>query len=171
MLTVGQPAAAAVRAFPELLRAHQAMVFSIAYHFIRDPGSAEEIAQDVFLQLFRNLEKLESEAHVVHWLRKATSNRCIDFVRKRKMQVSMADVPEPSAPAQSGDLLLSQKLRKLIASLPEKSRMMMVLRYQEDLMPEEIAGILDMPVSTVKSQLQRALALMRAKIARQGETK
>jgi RNA polymerase sigma-70 factor, ECF subfamily len=83
----------------------------------------------------------------------------------------MADVPEPSAPAQSGDLLLSQKLRKLIASLPEKSRMMMVLRYQEDLMPEEIAGILDMPVSTVKSQLQRALALMRAKIARQGETK
>ena len=47
--------------------------------------------------------------------------------------------------------------------------MMMVLRYQEDLMPEEIASILDMSVSTVKSHLQRALALMRAKIARQGE--
>lgn len=145
------------------------MVFSIAYHFLRDCGSAEEIAQDVFLQLFRNLAKLESEAHVTHWLRRAVSNRSIDFVRRRKLQVSIEDAPELSAPAGAGDPLLSRKLARLIASLPEKPRMMMVLRYQEDLMPEEIAGILDVPVSTVKSHLQRALALLRTKIARQGE--
>jgi RNA polymerase sigma-70 factor, ECF subfamily len=169
MATVGHRAAAEIRAFPELLRAHQAMVFSIAYHFLRDRGSAEEIAQDVFLQLFRNLGKLESEAHATHWLRRTVSNRCIDFVRRRKLQVSMEDAPEPRAPAGSGDPLLSRKLQRLIAALPEKPRMMMVLRYQEDLTPEEIAGILDMSVSTVKSHLQRALALLRTKIARQGE--
>ena len=169
MVTVGQPAAVEIRAFPDLLHAHQSMVFSIAYHFLRDRSTAEEIAQDVFLQLFRNLPKIESETHVVHWLRKATSNRCIDFVRRRKMQVSIEDVAEPSVAAAAGDPLMSRMLRRLIASLPEKPRMMMVLRYQEDLMPEEIAAILDMSVSTVKSHLQRALALMRAKIARQGE--
>jgi RNA polymerase sigma-70 factor (ECF subfamily) len=54
----------------------------------------------------------------------------------------------------------------LVASLPEKPRMVMVLRYQEDLMPEEIAGVLDMPVRTVKSHLQRSLAMLREKFDR-----
>ena len=69
------------------------------------------------------------------------------------------------APA-AGDPLLQRRLRALIASLPEKQRIVMVLRYQEDMMPEEIARTLDIPVRTVKSHLQRSLALMREKMAR-----
>jgi RNA polymerase sigma factor (sigma-70 family) len=69
--------------FAELLRANQSMVFSLAYHFLRDRGAAEEIAQDVFLRLYRKLDELESEKHVTFWLRKVTSHRCIDYLRKR----------------------------------------------------------------------------------------
>jgi RNA polymerase sigma-70 factor (ECF subfamily) len=154
--------------FTEVLRSNQAMVFSIAYHFLRDRHSAEEVAQDVFLQLYRNMSELRSEAHVTFWLRRVTSNRCIDFVRKRKRQATTAleDAPEPSMTNDPGDLLLNRRLRALLGSLPETPRMVMVLRYQEDLMPEEIARLLEMPVRTVKSHLQRSLAMLREKIGR-----
>jgi len=64
------------------------------------------------------------------------------------------------------DPMLSRTLQRLVASLPEKPRMAMILRYQEDLDPSEIAAALDMPVRTVKSHLQRSLALLREKLRR-----
>jgi RNA polymerase sigma-70 factor (ECF subfamily) len=70
--------------------------------------------------------------------------------------------------ASPGDPLLSDVLRRLIASLPESPRAVMVLRYQEDLDPAEIADILDMPLGTVKSHLQRSLTLLREKLERRG---
>ncbi len=154
--------------FAEALRANQAMVFSIAYHFLRDRPAAEELAQDVFLQLYRSFEDLDSDSHITFWLRRAASNRAIDYLRRRKFRAAIAleQAPEPSTAAVEDDPLLNRRLRALIASLPEKQRIAMVLRFQEDLMPEEISKILDMPVRTVKSHLQRALALLREKIGR-----
>lgn len=154
--------------FTEVLRANQAMVFSIAYHFLRDHAAAEEVAQEVFLQLYRSFAELHTDGRLKFWLRKVTSNRCIDYVRKRKLRAAVAleDAPEPSVEAEQGDPMLNRRLRALIASLPESPRMVMVLRYQEDMMPEDIAGVLDMPVRTVKSHLQRSLAMLREKIGR-----
>src|SRR5262245_745761 len=144
------------------------MVFSIAYHFLHDRALAEEVSQETFWQLRKNLESLESPAHVIFWLRRATSNRCIDYARRQKLapQVCLESVPEPAAFDAPGDPWLSRRLRQLVASLPPKQRMVIVLRYQEDLEPEEIAGLLDLPVGTVKSQLQRSLAILREKVAR-----
>jgi RNA polymerase sigma-70 factor (ECF subfamily) len=88
--------------------------------------------------------------------------------RSRRPQVALADAPEPAASIRPGDPLLSELLRKLVATLPEAPRMVMVLRYQEDLEPAEIAAALEMPVATVKSHLQRSLALLREKLARRG---
>ena len=154
--------------FAEVLRANQSMVFSLAYHFLRDRGAAEEVAQDVFLRLYRKMGDLEDAKHVAFWLRKVTSHRSIDYVRKRgpHFTIALEETAEPTALEQHGDPLLSRRLRQLIATLPEKPRMVMVLRYQEDLMPEEISEVLEMPVRTVKSHLQRSLAILREKIDR-----
>jgi RNA polymerase sigma-70 factor (ECF subfamily) len=163
-----QPVLPTRQLFADAVKKNQSMVFSIAYHFLRDWTAAEEVAQDAFLQLYRNYEQLESDAHVTFWLRRVVSNRCVDYARRRVRQptVALDDAPEPSAVAEHGDPLLSRKLRQLVASLPEKPRIVMVLRYQEDLMPEEISKILDMPVRTVKSHLQRSLAMLRQKVER-----
>jgi len=80
--------------------------------------------------------------------------------------VALEDAPELSVEADPGDPLLRARLKALIASLPEAPRMVMILRYQEELMPEEIAGVLSMPVRTVKSHLHRSLAMLREKIER-----
>jgi RNA polymerase sigma-70 factor, ECF subfamily len=151
--------------FAALVREHQSMVFSLALHFLHDRASAEELAQDVFLQLYRHLGELKSPEHVVYWLRRVTVNRCISESRRRQRrpEVPLEDAPEPEAPKSESDPLAGERLRRMVASLPEKIRMVVLLRYQEDLDPEDIAKLLAMSVNTVKSQLQRALVMLRRK--------
>jgi RNA polymerase sigma-70 factor (ECF subfamily) len=159
--------------FSEIVRRHQSMVFSIALHFLADRPAAEELAQDVFLQLHANLAAIKSEDHMKFWLRKVTAHRCIDSKRRRRPdQISLDDASEPTAATPSTDPFLARRLRQLIGSLTEKARLIVILRYQEDLGPEEIADVLAMPTATVKSHLQRSLALLREKISRtMGEVK
>ena len=145
------------------------MVFSLALRFVRDRAGAEELAQDVFLQLFQQLGRIESPAHATWWLRRAVCHRSIDEVRKRKLRprTGLDNVPEPRDKTTQPDLMLQSRIRKLVGMLPEKARMVVLLRYQEDLDPNEIAETLAMPVSTVKSHLHRSLALLRGKLRKQ----
>ena len=144
------------------------MVFSIAFRFLRDRAVAEELAQDAFLKLYRELPRLESREHVKFWLRKVISHRCMDYVRSasRKLEVALDDVIEPTAASEENDFLLGGSLRKLVASLPDEARMVIVLRYQEEMEPQEIAQTLGIPLGTVKSRLQRSLVLLRGKVQR-----
>lgn len=152
--------------FAALVRKHQSMVFSIAYSFLRDRAAAEEAAQDVFLELHRALPALESPAHVLNWLRRVAAHRSIDRQRRLRPLWALEDVQEPAAPASQGDPMLAEALRQLIATLPDKPRLVMILRYQEDMDPTEIGEVLDMPLGTVKSHIQRSLRLLRDKISR-----
>ena len=152
-------------AFAAIVADHEAMVFSLAYHFFNDRSRAEEIAQDVFLQLFRCLDDIESASHLTHWLRQVTSRRCIDQLRRTRLKaVSLETVEEPHARERATDPLLDRKMRQLIAELPDHQRLIVTLRYQEDLDPSEICRVLDMPVNTVKSHLHRALQSLRRKL-------
>src|SRR5262245_14838706 len=116
--------------FAAIVRAHQAMVFSLAFHFLRDRQAAEELAQDVFLELHKSLDSLSSADHVVFWLRKVTSHRCIDYARRRKWsQVSLEEVPEPAARPSTSDPWMSRRLKQLVDALPPKARLVVILRY------------------------------------------
>lgn len=154
--------------FCEAVEAHKAMVFSIGWHFLRDRTAAEELAQEVFLQLYRNWADMQSPGHIVFWLRKVTSHRAIDMVRKRKSrpEMSLEEAAEPTVLERMQDSLLSSYLERMVASLPEKQRMAIVLRYQEDMDPNEIAKVLDMKASSVKTLIARGLELLRAKTGR-----
>lgn len=159
--------------FTRLVRQHQSMVFSIAYACLRNRPMAEDIAQDVFLALYRKLPALESDGHVVNWLRRVTAHRMIDEVRerKRKPQAALDDVREPAVAARADDPLMSEALQQLVATLPERARLIVILRFQEEMELSEIAETLDMPVGTVKSRLQRSLALLRDKMTRREITR
>ncbi len=168
---IGESLAAAMAgdrdAFAHLVREHQAMVFSVAYHFLRDAARAEDLAQETFLHLFRNLESIESPAHLTYWLRRVITHRSIDESRRRMRRrgtVSLDAVAEPASGERVSDPLLSEKLAKLVATLPEAQRAVVVLRYQEDMEPSEIAGMLGIPVNTVKSRLHRGLEFLRRKM-------
>ena len=63
-------------AFEDIVKGHQSMVFSIAYHFLHDRSLADEAAQDVFLRLYQNLSSIVSPKHLIFWLRKVACRRC-----------------------------------------------------------------------------------------------
>src|SRR5262245_38024035 len=154
-------------AFADLVREHQAMVISIARHFFRDRTLAEDLAQEVFLHLYQNLASIESLAHLKFWLRRVTGHRCIDYSRRRRIKtVSVDEAPEPVSMFDWPDAMIQNTLRRMVATLPEKPRLVVTLRFQEDLDPSEIAEILDMPLNTVKSHLRRSLAILREKMSR-----
>ena len=162
----GQPDLQQLPDFEQLVDEHQSMVFSIALRMTGDRGLAEEIAQDVFLELDRNLGKLESATHVCFWLRRVTVNRSTDALRRRRVRGTDLWVEVEDAhglPPEERESPLSARLEQLLATLPESQRAALVLRYQEDLSPDEIAEMLKTPLATVKSHLQRGLKLLRAK--------
>ncbi len=154
--------------FAEIVREHQAMVFSIGWHFLGDRALAEDLAQEVFLELHQGLGAIQSAAHLTHWLRRVAVHRSIDQGRRKKFrrEVAWEEVHEPAAGGPLGDAFLSERLRQVVGRLPEKQRMVVVLRYQEELGPTEIAELLEMPVNTVKSMLHRALEELRGELGR-----
>jgi RNA polymerase sigma-70 factor (ECF subfamily) len=156
-------------AFADLVREYQAMVYGLACHVTGDRAIAEDVAQEVFLRLHQSLPAIESTAHLTNWLRRVTSQRCIDLGRRRRArpEVTIETVPEPAAdrPA-SQDTFLDERLRQLVSSLTPRARVIVTLRYQEDLLPGEIAELLGASVNTVKSVLQRSLAILRTRLER-----
>ena len=152
--------------FEQLVDEHQSMVFSLAWRVTGDRGLAEEIAQDVFLELDRKLGKMESAAHACFWLRRVAMNRSADALRRRKvrgMDLWVEIDENHGVREENRSSPLGARLEQLLATLPEAQRAALVLRYQEDLTPEEIAATLEAPLATVKSHLQRGLKLLRAK--------
>jgi RNA polymerase sigma-70 factor (ECF subfamily) len=152
-------------AFAALIRQHESMVFSIAWHVLRDRTLAEDVAQEVFLQLYRDLQTIESGDHLVFWLRRVASHRCIDALRRRQiLPVPLDEAGEIGGEAATRDLLLERRIRNVVATLPSQQRVALALRYQEDLDPSDIADITEQPLNTVKSHLRRALATLRAEL-------
>jgi len=157
--------------FEQLVEEHQSMVFSLAWRMTGDRGLAEELAQDVLLELDRNLRKMKSADHVRFWLRQVTVHRSADALRRKQAKAATlgtdlwVELEERHVLVEPLDMddesPLGRRIEELLAGLPESQRAALVLRYQEDLTPEEIAVTLKAPVATVKSQLQRGLKLLR----------
>jgi len=155
--------------FRRLIETHQRMVFSLALRITGEYSAAEEVAQDVFLELHRSAERLASEEHIRFWLRRVAVHRATDALRRRALR------PEAAAEewmedrhfdaATSSSVRLQARLEDMLRALPEPLRVAVVLRYQEEMLPDEIARLLNQPVATVKSHLQRGLKLLRRKAA------
>ena len=114
--------------------------------FLRDPAAAEEVAQDVFLELHKRLGTLTSPEHVTFWLRKVTSHRCIDYARRRRWaQVSLDEVPEMRGDTATADPLLARSLGRLVASLPETARMV-------------VRAVVEEIIKKMRTSLEQAMA-------------
>jgi RNA polymerase sigma-70 factor (ECF subfamily) len=152
------------QAFVQLVRGQQPAVFSIALRITGRRDEAEEIAQDAFLLLHGSLHRIESAAHLRHWLRRTVAHRAIDALRRKARRPRLVAEVEglaAAAPEVDADPLLHRRLRALLLRLPETARAVVVLRFQEDLDPTQIAAVLDLPLNTVKSHLRRSLQWLR----------
>jgi RNA polymerase sigma-70 factor (ECF subfamily) len=157
--------------FEELVDEHQSMVFSLAWRLTADRGLAEELAQDVFLELDRHLPRLGSANHARYWLRQVTLHRAADALRRKRTKAASlgtdlwVELEERHVLVEPVDVdtdsPLGRRIEGLLAGLPESQRAAIVLRYQEEMTPDEISVMMNAPLATVKSNLQRGLKLLR----------
>src|SRR5271165_6377711 len=127
--------------FERLVDEHQSMVYTVALRMTGDRGLAEEIAQDVFLELDRNLGKIESAEHACWWLRRVAMSRSTDALRRRRvrgMDLWVALDDHHGTMEEEKGSPLGARLEYLLTTLPEAQRAALILRYQEDMLPEEI---------------------------------
>jgi RNA polymerase sigma-70 factor, ECF subfamily len=161
-------------AFRELVERHQNAVIGTVAKMLGNPTEAEDIAQQVFLRIWRNAKRYRPEAKFTTYLFTITRNLVFNESRRRsrKKEVSSDEREENSNllveanPDRQPDAELLQaelqrKVDEAIASLPESQRMAVVLRRYEQLSYEEIAAVLELSVSAVKSLLFRARTALR----------
>jgi len=158
-------------AFERLMRQYERLVLVTALRLAGNLPDAQDISQDVFLKLYRNLGKLTSEEAVASWLYRVTVNACHDLRRQRRPE----DPMERSAQLLSADadpheaLAESERSRVLELSLrmlPEKERTALVLRDLEGLSTEEVARVLGSSEATVRSQVCKARVKVKGFVAR-----
>lgn len=153
-------------AFAELVEGHKVMVFTIAWRLLRDRGGAEDLAQEVFLRVFRGLSSFRGEAKLSTWIYQIAYRACLEELQKphrRQQYVSLdEDARElPFADPGPGGVDLSQTLDHYLSKLPPHYRMALTLYYLQDRKYEEIAAVMELPVGTVKTYLHRAKAWLR----------
>lgn len=160
----------ATQEFRAIVERHQARVYSIAFRILGDRGAAEEVAQDVFLELHRSLHRIASEEHTTAWLRRVACHRATDALRRRAARAdTVAEEYQDGMGLRTSVrefIPLMNRIEQLLLTLPPAQRSVLLLRYQEDLEPEDIAIELRMPLATVRSHLQRGVKMLRDKAQR-----
>ena len=167
------------RAFRSLLDKYERPVFSICMRMVRNRDEATDLAQESFIKVFTMLERYNPTYAFSSWLFKITSNLCIDYLRKRRIETYPMDDPidgekgEIQRQYESGepdpDTVFDRKekmsrLNEAIEALPDHYRVMLILRHQENLSYEEIASTLEIPLGTVKARIHRAREMLKTNL-------
>lgn len=153
-------------AWEALVRRYQARVFGVALHYLRDRDEARDAAQDAFIKVYRSLGSLEEGQAFVPWLLRLTRNCAIDRLRRLRVRTPAVAVPAeeaaelPDAAPSLEEALLGDARKALVyralGTLSETNREMILLKDIQQLKLEEIAGLLALPLGTVKSRTNRA---------------
>ena len=150
-------------AFRELVERYQGAVYNLAYRMLGDPDEAEDAAQEIFVRVYRQLARYDTERKFSTWVLAIATNYCIDQLRRRRVQlvpleniVPWARAREAGPEREALDREARDEIQVLLRRLPEKYRAVLVLRYWQDLSCAEIGEVLHVPEGTVKTQLHRA---------------
>lgn len=158
-------------AFRQLVERYYRLVISSAFRALGDMSQAEDVAQEVFLKVYRNLPGYRHEKPFVHWLHRVASNAVTDAIRRLKPVVSLDGLEQPPAGREGDPQDLAQQhdlqraVRYAISRLPSHYRDALVLQVFAELTYEEIARTLDIPLGTVMSRLNSAKRLLRDRLA------
>jgi RNA polymerase sigma-70 factor (ECF subfamily) len=166
------PAIAAVRpvTFAEAVRDHQDEVFGVALRITGDRESALDVTSATFLKAYRAFARYDQTRPIRHWLLRIATNEAISHARRHSRELRRrADVDTAATLADTAAALddasvareTRQRIRAAVAGLPELYRVVIVLRYFDDLSVEAIADVTGRPASTVGVQLLRGRALLR----------
>ena len=153
-------------AWEVLVRQHQGRVCSIAYGYVGDQDEARDLAQEIFVRVYQNLDSCEDADRFQYWLTRICRNACIDHLRRRKARPPRQDIPAEEMTSlrdhrtNPEDDWVRASRKKMVYQamqmLSEINREIIMLKDIQDLPLDEIADLLELPLGTVKSRSSRA---------------
>jgi RNA polymerase sigma-70 factor (ECF subfamily) len=159
-------------AFASLFEANSDRVYSIALRYAGDQAAGMDIAQDTFLKLLSHIRQFRSESSFDTWLYRLVVNSCLDHQRRKRKLMPMLDGLLDVVHA-AHDTVLHQLLRRerqeavqdVVGKLPPDQRIVVILRYMEELPYEQIAEVVGCSTGTVASRLNRAHKVLERRLA------
>jgi len=170
-------------AYNQLLRHHEAYLYQICYNYTRNKEEALDLLQEVFIKIFRGLRTFDESRPLLPWLKRIAINTLINQSNKNRLTETSLDgnwsvenennqnsSPQAylAAATNTEEQVIEHDTRniidKLIVELPEAYRLVLTLRYNEDMSYDEIASALDLPLGTVKNNIYRARKMLRQKM-------
>ncbi len=158
-------------AFSILVARYKKLIYSVVYNMIEDKEEVNDISQEVFLRIYKSLDRYNPEYRFSTWSVKIATNLCLDIIRRKKIQSvpieeafgisSNSDTPEES-------VFKTERIREIneaVDSLPEKYRIPIILFHRNGLSYEEMTKVLNEPMSIIKNRLYRARLMLREKLA------
>jgi RNA polymerase sigma-70 factor (ECF subfamily) len=157
------------QSFEKLFREYFTVLMTFSRKILGDEDDAREVVHQVFIKLWEKRDDIDLSTSLKPYLFTAVNNRSLNVIRDRK-KFSSEQVPEQAGEldvsAQIEAMELEEKIREVIASLPEKCRVIFELNRFEGLKYSEIASQLDISVKTVENQMSKALKILREKLAK-----
>src|SRR5215213_7350240 len=160
-------------AFGEIVRRWERRIFALTYGMLGGEEDARDATQETFLAAFRNLRGFRGDAKVSSWLHRIAVNQCITRQRRAKVRSESSldeEVAEFSLPVTHSPASVVEgrqetlAVRRAINSLPVELRQVVIMKEFEELTFREIADVLDLPLSTVKSRLYTALKQLQMRL-------
>ncbi|WP_172637580.1 RNA polymerase sigma factor [Desulfitobacterium dehalogenans] len=155
-------------------------IYTIAYHYAGNKEDALDLTQDVFLSIFKSLDRFDDSFSMLPWIKRITVNKCLNYLRDKKDALSLNQHNEngheiqellPSSNrTEEATLYLDTKetLVKAIHALPSEERMAIILRHMKGMKYEEIAKIMGVPLGTVKTYLYRGRKNLKTCLSKDG---
>jgi RNA polymerase sigma-70 factor (ECF subfamily) len=155
-------------AFAQLFKFYQNYLFKLCFSYVQSEQIALELMQEIYIKLYKNINQFDDKYPFHPWIRRVAVNTCINEKRKNtltclpldngedalSLEEQLASTEDTQQEVESNEMKLI--IKKHIDSLPEKQRMVVILRYYEDLSYEEISELMKIPLGTVKTDLYRA---------------
>ena len=170
-------------AYNQLLRHHEAYLYQICYNYTRNKEEALDLLQEVFIKIFRGLRTFDESRPLLPWLKRIAINTLINHSNKKRLAETSLDgnwsVENENNQSTNPQSYLAAAINieeqvieidtrniidKMIVELPEAYRIVLILRYNEDMSYDEIASALDLPLGTVKNNIYRARKMLRQKM-------
>ncbi len=145
------------KSFYQLIQMQKEQIYKIAYSYVNNSHDALDVVHDTVYKAYMNIEKLKKPAYFKTWLTRITINCAIDYLNQSKKVIPMEQSHMENIQTVESDRDQIIDLKRALDKLDEKSKTVVILRYFQDMPLKDISEMLDLPLSTVKSQLYRAM--------------
>lgn len=162
------------QAYAHIIHKYKNPLYATILRMTRNPQDAQDLVQEAFIKIYHQLDKYEQKGSFSSWLYRVAINHCMDEFRKKSYKVKSEEINELHAINSNHPEIVflkkekQRQLERLIATLPEEERLIILLRYVNELSYSEISESLGLSLSSVRNKLHRAKKKMREQVSEEG---